>query len=149
VRVRFWRRKPSEQDAESGEAPVAVEVAGGLELTEEEVAEVHEQTERAVERSRRGLFGRIGSLFEKPDFDEDLWYELEDILVASDTGIGTTEDILAHVQERVRKDSVKQSARVREILREELIAILERPRQDRPPGPGPMPPSGSCCLLSA
>ncbi|MGH2610297.1 MAG: signal recognition particle-docking protein FtsY, partial [Tepidiformaceae bacterium] len=130
--MRFWRRKPGDQDAEGAEGPVAVEVAGGLELTDEEVAEVHEQTERAVERSRRGLFGRIGGLFERADFEEDLWYELEDILVASDTGIGTTQDILERVQERVRKDGVKQSGRVREFLREELIAILEGPRQEAP-----------------
>jgi fused signal recognition particle receptor len=132
VRVRFWRRKPADQDESPDEAAVAVEVAGGLELTEEEVAEVHEQTERAVERSRRGLFGRIGGLFERADFDDDLWYELEDILVASDTGLATTEDILAAVQKRVKGEGVKQSARVREILREELIAILEAPGQDPP-----------------
>ncbi len=132
VRVRFWRRKPTEPDGDGAEAAVAVEVAGGLELTEAEVAEVHEQTERAVERSRRALFGRIGGLFQQPDFDEELFYELEDILVASDTGMATTTDVLKGVEERIRREGVKQSVRVREILREELIAILEAPRQETP-----------------
>ncbi|HEX6031158.1 MAG TPA: signal recognition particle-docking protein FtsY [Tepidiformaceae bacterium] len=132
--MRFWRRKSHEEAEEApSEAIVAtIEVAGGLELTPEEVAEVHEQTEKAVERTRRGLFGRIGGLFERADFDDDLWYELEDILVASDTGLATTEAILGNVRQRVRDEGVKQSSRVRDILRDELIATLEGRRQDPP-----------------
>lgn len=131
--MRFWRRKPQEQDEAGHEAPAAtIEVAGGIELTAEEVAEVHEQTERAVERTKRGLFGRIGGLFERADFDEELWDDLEEILVASDTGLATTEALLDRVKRRVRDEGVKQSARVRDILREELIATLEEPRQEPP-----------------
>jgi fused signal recognition particle receptor len=132
--VRFWRRKSHDEaeEAPSESIVATIEVAGGLELTPEEIAEVHEQTEKATERTRRGLFGRIGGLFERPDFDEDLWDELEEILVASDTGLATTEAILGRVRQRVRDDGVKQSARVRDFLREELIATLEAPRQDPP-----------------
>lgn len=109
--------------------------------TPEELAEVHEQTARATERSRRGLFGRIAGMFTRADFDEDLWDDLEEVLVASDTGIATTETILGAVRRRVRDEGVKQGTRVREILREELIAVLEEPR-DQPPAWSrqPVPP---------
>ncbi|MCA9639437.1 MAG: signal recognition particle receptor subunit alpha, partial [Myxococcales bacterium] len=130
--VRFWRRSKHEEVTSEAEIGAAVAEAPPIEEpTAEEREEIHEQTEKALQRTRRGLFGRIGGLFERADFDESLWDELEEILVASDTGLATTEALLASVRRRTRDEGVKQSQRVREILREELISILEAPR-DRP-----------------
>jgi fused signal recognition particle receptor len=122
--VRFWRRGNREDGAEDSGDALDEPIIGA---TPEEQAEIHEQTEKALERTRRGLFGRIGGLFERADFDDDLWDELEEILVASDTGLATTEALLTAVRQRVRDEGVKQSARVREVLQEELVAILEAP----------------------
>lgn len=128
--MRFWRKKT--QAEEEGDAAVAAAVEEPPEPTAEERAEVHEQTERAVERTRRGFFSRLGGIFERADFDDDLWDELEEVLIASDAGLPTTTVVLETVRRQVREDGVKQSARVRELLREELIAILEEPG-DEPP----------------
>ena len=125
--MRFWRKKQQEESPES-EAVAVVEDAV-LEPTEEEKAEVHEQTERAVERTRRGFFSRLGGLFERPDFDDSLWDELEEILIGADAGLDTTTAILDAVRVRMKAEGAKQSARVREILREELIAVLHEPRE--------------------
>jgi fused signal recognition particle receptor len=134
--VRFWRRgKDDDRGADVAEAPASVAGTGEqsppeeIELTPEEHAEIHEQTERALQRTRKGLFGRLGGLFQRADFDDDLWDELEEILIASDTGLPTTEAILGRVRQQVKDEGVKESARVRELLREELIAILEAPRK--------------------
>ena len=134
--MRFWRRgKDDDRGADVAEAPASVAGTGEqsppeeIELTPEEHAEIHEQTERALQRTRKGLFGRLGGLFQRADFDDDLWDELEEILIASDTGLPTTEAILGRVRQQVKDEGVKESARVRELLREELIAILEAPRK--------------------
>jgi fused signal recognition particle receptor len=121
--VRFWRKKPA-ADEQSDVALAEPEEAA---LEAEEIAEVHEQTERAVERTRRGFFSRIGGLFERPDFDDDLWDELEEILIGADAGLETTSVVLDAVKKRVKDEGVKQSARVRELLRDELIDVLEEP----------------------
>ncbi len=125
--MRFWRRKPAEASPapDTGSAVLA-------EPTAEERAEIHEQTDRAVERTRRGFFGRLGAIFERPDFDDAIWDELEEILLGADAGLETTTRILDRVRQRVKKEGVKQSARVRELLREELIATLREPG-DSPP----------------
>jgi len=128
--VRFWRRKPAETPVDSATTTAAEPVE--LEPTEEERAELHEQTGRAVERTRRGIFGRLGALFERADFDDSLWDELEEILIGADAGIETTTAVLERVRQRVKKEGVKQSARVRELLREELIAILREPAASPP-----------------
>lgn len=156
--MRFWRKSKQDGQASVGADSVALldvtsppepEVASDwepdasdFELTPEEHAEVHEQTEKALQRSKKGLFGRLGGLFQRADFDDDLWDELEEILVASDTGLATTSAILAHVRQRVKDGGVKAAAEVREFLREELIRVLEEPRK-RPlawevPGPARM-----------
>lgn len=147
--MRFWRRKPAERAIEESEAalaesaedaaienafvaveeePAEEELVIDFTFTEEEVAEVQEQTDRAVERTRRGFFGRLGSMFERSDFTDELWDDLEETLIGSDSGLQTTQDIVSAVREEVRRNGVKQSAEVREILRDELIAILEEPR---------------------
>jgi len=136
--VRFWRRKPAEAQPATEAAPPAP-----AEPTAEERAELHEQTGRAVERTRRGIFGRLTALFEKADFDETIWDELEEILIGADAGLETTTAILDRVRQRVKKEGVKQSARVREILREELIATLREPGEtvpawSRPDAPSPL-----------
>ncbi len=153
--MRFWRRGKSDDQAaaEEGGESVAVleapapEVASDwepdpedFEPTPEERAEIQEQTERAVQRSKRGLFGRLAGIFERADFDDDLWDELEEVLVASDTGLGTTEMLIARTRKRVKDEGAKQSARVREILRDELIAILEAPRRRPAAWEGAQPP---------
>lgn len=136
--MRFWRRKPAEAQPATEAAPPAP-----AEPTAEERAELHEQTGRAVERTRRGIFGRLTALFEKADFDETIWDELEEILIGADAGLETTTAILDRVRQRVKKEGVKQSARVREILREELIATLREPGEtvpawSRPDAPSPL-----------
>ena len=119
--MRFWRRKKTDEPS-----------ALGTPLSEAEQKELHEQTGKAVERSRRGLFGRISSLFDSADFDDTLWDDLEDILVASDTGVSTTELILDSVRAQVREQDVKRSERVRELLRDELVQVLESPAGSSP-----------------
>jgi len=129
--VRFWRKKPADQPIEAqAEEAVADEEPASFEPTEEERAEVQEQTERAVQRTRRGFFGRLGGLFERADFTDDLWDELEEILIGADAGLETTTVIVDAVRKRVKDEGVKQSARVRELLREELLDVLYEPADE-------------------
>jgi len=128
--VRFWRKKSADPGAELVEEAAAVALEDSFEPTPEEKAEVHEQTERAVERTKRGFFGRLGGLFERADFTDDLWDELEEILIGADAGLETTTVVLDAVRKRVKDSGVKQSAQVREILRDELIAVLEEPGEE-------------------
>ena len=128
--MRFWRRKPAEEAQEAGTEAVAVEEEPSFEPTPEERAEVHEQTERAVERTRRSFFGRLGGIFERADFSDDLWDELEEVLIGADAGLETTSVVLDAVKRQVKSEGVKQSARVRELLREELIEVLLEPADE-------------------
>lgn len=143
--MRFWRKKPNDQTPDdvlaSGEpgngAIAAAEPAGrqyvaGVEVTEDEAEEVREQTQRATERTRRGFFSRLGGIFERADFDDSLWDDLEEVLIASDAGLATTTEVLERVRAQVKSEGAKQATRVRELLRQELLAILELPGKSLP-----------------
>ena len=129
--MRFWRRRSADEDDPAGDA------ASGF--TAGESDEMRAQAERALARSRSGLFGRIGALFERREFDDDLWDELEELLIAADTGVATAGRILAGVRARVRDTGATTADGVRAILRDELVAILEAPASAPPRWDAPFP----------
>ena len=87
------------------------------------------QTEAAVSRSRRSWFGRVASLFGGGRLDDDLWDQLEELLISADVGVPTTETLLERLKERVRNEGVTDPGDALELLKEEMVAILSA----RPP----------------
>ena len=123
--MRFWRRRRDPENPQPDRDQPA--------FTPEQLREIQDQSGRALGRSRAGVLGRLGRLFDRPRFDDDLWDELEEILIAADTGVTAT----ARILERVRETRAASSAEVRDVLRAELIAALTGadgapPRWDAP-----------------
>ena len=82
-------------------------------------------TDRALARTRRSFLGRMGRLFHSSDITEELWESLEEVLISADTGVNTSMEILA----RVRSRNPSTSKEVRQLLRSELLAILQVPNE--------------------
>ena len=87
--------------------------------------QVEEKTEVALARTRRSWFGRIAGILDRGSIDEDLWLELEEVLLGADVGVRTSEKILDAVRKRVEDEHVRDAADVRQLLQDELVAILE------------------------
>lgn len=83
--------------------------------------------DKGVEKTRESFFGRISSLFSREKIDEDLWEELEELLIASDVGVATTEAVIARLRDWVEHGAVTDAADLRQALRDELVATLEEP----------------------
>ncbi len=47
------------------------------------------------------------------------------MLLGADVGVSTTQTVLANVQERVQKERVREAEGVRDLLKQELVAILD------------------------
>ncbi len=58
-------------------------------------------------------------------FDEDLYSELEEILVLGDVGVNTALDITNELRERVRREKIKNPAEVREEVKEIVAEMLD------------------------
>lgn len=94
--------------------------------TEELPQEFSAKTEQALERTKRSWFRRLVGVFERSQIDDELWDELEEVLIGADVGLETTEKIIAACKARVRKDGLKLPTQARDALKAEMIALLSR-----------------------
>jgi fused signal recognition particle receptor len=76
--------------------------------TEEQIQEQQQKVEEGLTRTRRGFFQQITSLFEVDEITEDIWEELEVLLIQSDVGVDTTVAVLDRLKERVSVDRLKK-----------------------------------------
>ena len=89
-----------------------------------------QKVEQGLKRSKESWIGRLTNAFDVPSITEDLWEELEEILISADVGFDTTETLINRVKERIRKDNLHNADDVEDALMEEMIALLNAPRKD-------------------
>ena len=141
------RRRPSHLDAPEVGTTTAPEAGG---LTQTEVPEIEEAAPPAVPvldvpapvagrmvrlrerlaRSGSPLGSRLLAVLSRDHLDEADWDELEETLLLADVGAGPTEELVDRLRRRVRVLGVREPGAVRELLREELIALVD-PDLDR------------------
>jgi fused signal recognition particle receptor len=98
--------------------------------TEEQIQEQQQKVEEAVTRTRRGFFSQIASLFEVDEITDDIWEDLEVLLIQGDVGVDTTVAVLDRLRDRVRIDRLKKPTAVYEALQDELVDVLSKPERD-------------------
>jgi fused signal recognition particle receptor len=57
--------------------------------------------------------------------DEDLYEELEEILVTADIGVETSMEIIERLREKIKSEKIKDPAQVKPCLKEVLVDILQ------------------------
>ena len=81
--------------------------------------------------SRSGTIGRsILSVLSRESLTEEDWEEIEETLLLADVGIGPTTELMDRLRTRVQVLGTKDTATVRDILREELLTLVD-PTMDR------------------
>jgi fused signal recognition particle receptor len=76
-------------------------------------------------KTRNALTGQITGLFAgHAKIDDDLYEELEAILLTADIGVEATEYLLAELRGRVRRDKLTEAIQLKTALREILAALL-------------------------
>ena len=88
------------------------------------MSELLKKTEKGVRRSRESWFNKITNLFTRNKIDQETWDELEELLIAADVGVATTEKLLTALKRRVREDKLEDSSNVRAALKEEIARLL-------------------------
>ena len=81
-------------------------------------------------RSQNALGRGLLTLLSRADIDEDTWEEVEETLLTADLGVGPTQDLIERLRTRVRIEGTADPAQVHQMLREELIALVD-PSMDR------------------
>src|SRR5829696_6109554 len=98
--------------------------------TEEQVQEQQQKVEEGLTRTKRGFFKQIVSLFEVDEITEDIWEELETLLIQADIGVDTTVAVLDRLRERIRIDRLKKPSDVYNALQNELVEVLVKPERE-------------------
>ncbi len=81
-------------------------------------------------RSNSALGKALLSLLSSDNLDEGAWEEIEDTLLISDLGVAPTGELVEALRTRVRVEGTDDPQRVREMLREELLKLVD-PTLDR------------------
>ena len=92
------------------------------------------KTEPGIKRSKETWFSKIASIFSRSSLGDEVWNELEELLISADVGVETTSKLLSEVKQRVKTDRLSEVSEIREALSQEMISLLSVP-SSRPPAP--------------
>ena len=87
-------------------------------------AENRKQMDEGVRRSRSRWFGRVLNLLRSSNLDDELWEELEEILISADVGVESSLRIVEELKSRVRDGGVTDPDAAFELLKESLADSL-------------------------
>ncbi len=94
-------------------------------------AEPDVQIEKGLEKTRRGVFLEITRLFDRGEIDEDLFEDLEMLLIQADVGWDVSQGLVKDLRQRIADDRIVNPADAREVLRLEMIQLLELATRNR------------------
>jgi len=79
-------------------------------------------------RTRKNLSGGLESLFlGDREVDAEVLEGLEEILISADIGVETSLSLVEMIRERVKRRELRNAARLKQALREEMVALLRGP----------------------
>ena len=82
--------------------------------------------DKGAEKSREGVFSQIADMFEtRRPIDDDLWDELEELLIRADVGVQTTDQLLEILRNEATLGTVQDAKGVYRALQDELVQSLE------------------------
>lgn len=88
--------------------------------------EKKENLDKGLEKTKSSFFSKLSrTIAGKSKVDDEVLDDLEEILVTSDVGVGTTLKIIERIEERVARDKYVGTSELDSILRDEIAALLE------------------------
>jgi len=78
----------------------------------------------SLTRTRNSFFGQIAGLFGANQITDELWDDLEALLIQADVGVETTTGLVEHVRQRVKQEGIIQPLQAQTILKEEMKNLL-------------------------
>ena len=84
----------------------------------------NQKTVKALDKTRRTWFNLIGDIFHRDRIDDDIWDNLEELLITADVGIRPTNVLIDRLKDRVLEKSATEPKQVLDLLREEILSIV-------------------------
>ena len=134
-----WTRNIVAEDKEIVVKPTAAPVATAAPVVQQDPNQNFEpgqasgwtaRLKQGLSKSRDKLGKSLAGVFGGAEIDDDLYEELETVLLTSDMGVEATEHLLEDVRQRVSLKGLKNPEELREALKDalvDLIAPLQQP----------------------
>jgi fused signal recognition particle receptor len=111
-------------------APTTTETATadmtGAETAAEQPKGLFRRLVQGLSKSRAGFVDRISQvLTRRGAIDEELYDELEEVLIQADVSVSTATALVDEVRKRVKSEHITQTDEVEPILRAEMVRLLE------------------------
>ena len=86
---------------------------------------IYDKLKEGLKKTRQGITERIDKvLISFGKVDDDLFEELEEILITSDIGVNTTMNILTALKNKVRENKIVRPLMVKDLLKDALMEIM-------------------------
>ena len=106
---------------------------GSLNQPEEKKTSLFERMKQAVTRTRENLTERIEEVVSfRKEIDAGTLDDLEATLISADLGSTTTREVLATMREKVDRKQIGDTTELKRVLKDELLAILNRAAESKP-----------------
>lgn len=84
-----------------------------------------ETLDQGLEKTKQSVFSKLSrAVAGKSKVDDEVLDNLEEVLVTSDVGVGTTLKVIERIEQRVARDKYVSTAELNSILRDEIAALL-------------------------
>lgn len=114
-----------EETAEEAE-PEAVPEEAPVQEPVKEKKGFFARLKEGLDKTRKNILGGVDTVLGSfTKIDEDLFEELEEALIMADMGVQTTMDIVENLRQRVKKERATDPAVIKDMLIDEITAILQ------------------------
>jgi fused signal recognition particle receptor len=87
---------------------------------------VDERLRAGLARTQEGLFARLGGLFAGKEIPADLMGRVEEVLLTSDVGVRTTQQLVDQLKARLGRSELRDQATLMRALEDDIDAILKQ-----------------------
>lgn len=83
-----------------------------------------EKYQSGLEKTRQSFSSKLNDLMARyRKVDEDFFEELEEVLISADVGVNTVMELVEELEMEVKRQNIKESDQLREVISEKLVAI--------------------------
>jgi len=86
-----------------------------------------DKLKEGLQKTRKSITERVDGLFKSfSQIDEELFEELEEILIMADVGVNSTQKIIDNLKQKVKTQRINEPSKLKGILKEEIKEILTK-----------------------
>nr|WP_066507226.1 signal recognition particle-docking protein FtsY [Abyssisolibacter fermentans] len=85
-----------------------------------------ERLKRGLSKTRDNMSAQINNVLKNyRKIDEELFEDLEEILITADIGVETTMQIIDNVKDKVKERKIEDANKIKDLIKEELVELLD------------------------